>query len=118
MDRPGDTAMSVDRATLRDRRSLPVADADLVRVRVAGAGLDELLQAHQVRAPPRAAVGHELHGLAPAFVPEEHDRVVVLLLEVEDDVGADPLLGPAGHLPFDPLLRPLIEHLHVEAAWR
>src|SRR6266542_1408824 len=73
----------------------PVADPDVLRVWGAGTGLDQLLQAHQERGPLRAAVGHELDRLAPALVLEQDDRVVALPLQVEADVGADPLPGPS-----------------------
>src|SRR6266542_3329894 len=96
--------------------SVPVADPDVLRVWGAGTGLDQLLQAHQERGPLRAAVGHELDRLAPALVLEQDDRVVALPLQVEADVGADPLRGAVGHLPLDPLVRALVEHLHVESA--
>src|SRR4029453_6132707 len=68
------------RPTSRPTASMPVADHDVVRRGLALAGLDQLLEAHQVDRPLGAAVVHELHGLLPAFVPEQHDREAVLLL--------------------------------------
>src|SRR6185295_2580517 len=95
---------------------MPVADLDVARMWCAGSGLDKLLEAHQERGPLGAAVVHELARLAPTLVREQDDRVVVLPLQAEADVGADPLRRAVGHLPFDELVRALGEHLHVEPA--
>src|SRR6185437_3179390 len=85
---------------------VPVADLDIVRRGLALAGLEQPLQAHQEGRPLRAAVVHELHRLAPALVPEQHDRVAVLVLEVEADPRADPLGRPFDDLPEHELAGP------------
>lgn len=70
---------------------VPVADLDVVRGGCARACLDELLEAHQEGRPFRAAVAHELSGLRPPEVAELDDGAIVLVLEFEADLGADPL---------------------------
>src|SRR5262249_26342701 len=83
--------------------SVPVADAHIVRARLALAGFTERLEAHEEDRPLAAAVVHELHGLFPAFVPEENHGEVVFLLEIEADLRADPLLGAVFDLPHHAL---------------
>jgi hypothetical protein len=58
----------------------------------------------------------QLHRLLPALVPEQHDREVVLLLEVEADLRADPLLGTIDDLPEHKFSGLGVEDLDVEAA--
>src|SRR5262245_15320831 len=85
-------------------RSVPVADPGVVRVRLALARLAERFQAHQEDRPLGAAVVHELHGLLPALVPEQHDGEIVFPLEFEVDLGADPLGGAVHYLPHHALV--------------
>ena len=67
---------------------MPVADLDVARLGVAGAGLEKRLQAHQERRPLGAAVVHEVARLLPALVVEADDREVVLRRKIEADLRA------------------------------
>src|ERR1700679_3853275 len=66
-------------AGARTSPSVPVADLQVDRVGRARSGLDELLEAEQVRRPLRAAVVHELDRLGPAPMLEQHDGEVARL---------------------------------------
>src|SRR5262245_41709145 len=96
--------------------SVPVADLHVAGVGGALPGLEELLEAHEVRAPLGAAVVHELDRLTPALVLEEHDRVLVLLVEIPLHAGADPFLRSVHDVPADEPARIELSDLHVEAA--
>src|SRR5688572_25609196 len=111
MPRPASTAHSSGGAA----GSVPVADLDVVRRRPAAPGLHELLEAHQVCRPLRAAVVHELDRLAPALVLEQDDRVLVALVETPIDLRSDPLLGTAGDPPPHAAGRVELDDFHVEA---
>src|SRR3954462_11719611 len=85
------------------RGSVPVADLDVARLGVAGAGLEERLQAHQEDRPLGAAVVHELAGLLPADVAEQDDGEVVVLLDLPVHRRPDPLGRAVDNSPYDAL---------------
>src|SRR5690606_9540012 len=98
------------------RGSVPIADLRIVRARLTLAGLTKRFQAHQEDRPLGAAVVHELHGLLPSFVLEEHDREIALLLEIEADSSADPFVRTVDDLPRHAPILLQLENSHVEDA--
>src|SRR5690606_6470227 len=94
--------------------SVPVPDLDVVRTWPTFPGLAQRLQAHQESRPLGAAVIHELDGLLPSLVLEEHDREIPRLLEIETNPRTDPLDRPVDNLPYDAIVGFELENLHVE----
>src|ERR1700678_914323 len=102
--------------SLMIRSSVPVADPDVVRARIALPGLHKRLQAHQKDRPLGAAVVHEFHGFIPTLMIEQDDGIIAFLLEIETDLCSDPFCGSFNHLPDHALAGLQLENLNVEAA--
>src|SRR4051812_18736889 len=87
-----------------------------MRRRPAGAGLYVFAEAQQEGRPLHAAMRGELERLAPATMAEEHDRLVILLRQLEGDRGADPFRRAVDAAPADRGGGAERLHLHDHAA--
>lgn len=78
---------------------MPVADLDVLRVRVSGPGLQQRLQAHQEHGPLCAAMVHELDWLLSADMAEHDNGVLMVLRNLPVHRRADPLGWSVDNLP-------------------
>src|SRR5262245_42017038 len=85
--------------------SIPTVDLQITRRRGTRAGLDQLLEAEDVRRPLGAAVIHELDRLAPAGMREHQLREVVFTPQIPADLRADPFLRTVDDRPAHRLVR-------------
>src|SRR5690606_38828096 len=92
--------------------SVPVVDLQIARCRPAFPRHDIVAQAQQECRPFHAAVRHELDGLTPVAMAEEHDRLPVLLREPARDVRTDPLGWSVDATPAHVGIRVGLLHLH------
>src|SRR5262249_166485 len=74
--------------------------------------LELVAQAEEKCRPFRAAVVHELDRLFPVRVLEEYERLIVAPLQIEIDLGANPLGRSVDAAPVHALSWSRVEHLH------
>src|SRR5687767_6913258 len=85
----------------RAYRLIPVVDLDVIGRRPPSSRFHELSEAQHEHRPLHAAMCHELHGLAPVPVTEEHDGEFPVLGQVEGRVCSDPFLRALAEAPVD-----------------
>ena len=98
--------------------SVPAADAHAVGIGTGSTAFEPGLQPEKEVSPLGAAVRHELDRLAPVGMREEYYGFPLGLggLEVDREVGADPLIGSLHAVPPDLLVRGELDDLH-DGAW-